>query len=275
MEKNRFRQLLESTIGNVKPLISENELDEDKINLSGTYLDPKIRSIKSDYEKKNKNDKPTLYQKTGKIFKNNQTTNIDGISFDKIDSISYMVNFSREFLEKYFSEPISKQDINYSPYDVEHNPETKVPMKVGNRKVDEILKKDIIIMLAPPINKIHFVDGIPPELRGIGLGYIIYKEFIKYIGYASSLDSASLSAQNVWYKLAQDSDFYTVIIKSNKSLNAILVIYKNIKSDNPVDIVNNFLNWFSSDIDDETIIKIGDNFINDYPNIKTIVPNII
>jgi hypothetical protein len=54
-----------------------------------------------------------------------------------------------------------------------------------------------------------------------------------------------------------------------------LVIYKNIKSDNPVDVVNNFLNWFSSDIDDETIIKIGDNFINDYPNIKTIVPNII
>ena len=45
--RNRFYNLLESKLGNVKPLICENELDEDRIDLSQTYLSPeKMKELK-------------------------------------------------------------------------------------------------------------------------------------------------------------------------------------------------------------------------------------
>jgi hypothetical protein len=45
--RKKFYNLLENKLGNVKPLICENELDEDRINLSQTYLSPeKMKDIK-------------------------------------------------------------------------------------------------------------------------------------------------------------------------------------------------------------------------------------
>ena len=45
--RNRFYNLLESKLGNVKPLICEIEIGEDKIDLSQTYLSPeKMKELK-------------------------------------------------------------------------------------------------------------------------------------------------------------------------------------------------------------------------------------
>ena len=45
--RNRFYNLLESKLGNVKPLICEIEIGEDKIDLSQTYLSPeKMKNLK-------------------------------------------------------------------------------------------------------------------------------------------------------------------------------------------------------------------------------------
>jgi hypothetical protein len=41
--KRRFYKLLESTMGDVKPLLVESELDE--VDLVGTYLEPKTKPI--------------------------------------------------------------------------------------------------------------------------------------------------------------------------------------------------------------------------------------
>ena len=40
VNSENFNKLTESKLGNVKPLICENELDEDRIDLSQTYLSP-------------------------------------------------------------------------------------------------------------------------------------------------------------------------------------------------------------------------------------------
>ena len=60
--RNRFYNLLESKLGNVKPLICENELDEDRIDLSQTYLSPeKMKGLK-DTNKSNHDPPHQIYQ---------------------------------------------------------------------------------------------------------------------------------------------------------------------------------------------------------------------
>jgi hypothetical protein len=62
-------------------------------------------------------------------------------------------------------------------------------------------------------NRTHFSGGIPSKLRGINLGYIIYEEFIKYLGFASSNYSSTSLAQKVWRKIADDPDFLGICYK--------------------------------------------------------------
>jgi len=59
-------------------------------------------------------------------------------------------------------------------------------------------------------NRIHFREGIHPKLQGIGLGYVIYRDFIKFLGYASSSNNSTIESKRVWEKLFNDSNFYGV-----------------------------------------------------------------
>lgn len=111
------------------------------------------------------------------------------------------------------------------------------------------LKTDII---CEPFNtnRIHFPKGISEEFRGIGLGYVIYESFIKFLGYASSSTSASNLAQKVWSQVASDPDFYTVISRNGRTGNldkttsrsgAILAVHKDCKQD----ITKEICGWMS------------------------------
>ena len=73
-------------------------------------------------------------------------------------------------------------------------------------------------------NRFH-VRGISRKLRGIGLGYKIYKSFIRYIGYIISDSQSSLEARNVYYNLLKDKDLYH-IIDLNKKNQPIILIWK-------------------------------------------------
>lgn len=61
------------------------------------------------------------------------------------------------------------------------------------------------------LNRMHFLKGVDPQLRGTGLAELLYKEFIHYIGWATSNADAKPGVKIIWSKLAKDDDFYTVV----------------------------------------------------------------
>ena len=105
-------------------------------------------------------------------------------------------------------------------------------------------------------NRLHFVPGIPPESKGTGLGILIYKEFIKYLGYASSNVIAKVAAKKLWSKIVQDNQFMSMLTDQS-----VLVFDKNYKGD--IDkVVKNFVSTkiVSKDflqVDPELESKIG------------------
>jgi hypothetical protein len=76
-----------------------------------------------------------------------------------------------------------------------------------------------------------FFDGIPESLRGTGIGYAIYKEFIKFKGYLSSGSWSSSLSQGVWKKLANDKDLFGILVNYQGKDGNILLFDKNWKGD--------------------------------------------
>jgi hypothetical protein len=84
-------------------------------------------------------------------------------------------------------------------------------------------------------NRLHFTPGIPPQSKGTGLGLTIYKQFIKYLGYASSNVIAKIAAKKLWSKIIKDPDFISLLTDQS-----VLVFDKNYKGDFDK-IVKNFV----------------------------------
>lgn len=76
-------------------------------------------------------------------------------------------------------------------------------------------------------NRIHIIEGLPEGLKGIDLGYKIYKALLKKFNYLSS-DSrdVSYSAKGVWNKLRKDTDYYTFL--KDKKVLCVEINYKEI-----------------------------------------------
>lgn len=74
-------------------------------------------------------------------------------------------------------------------------------------------------------------DGIPESLRGTGLGYAIYKEFLKYKGYLSSGSWSSSLSQSVWKKLTSDPDIFGILVNYKGQDGNILLFNKDFKGD--------------------------------------------
>lgn len=73
-------------------------------------------------------------------------------------------------------------------------------------------------------------NGLPPRLKGLGLGYKAYKKLIYTVGYICSNSSLSHAARSLYSKLVKDPDFYTVVVTStHPMLNKVLIIDKNFK----------------------------------------------
>jgi len=58
----------------------------------------------------------------------------------------------------------------------------------------------------------ELLQGIPSSIKGLGLGYLMYKQFIQYLGFASSTKGSSKEAQEVWKKLSNDNDLTGLIL---------------------------------------------------------------
>ena len=281
--RNRFYNLLESKLGNVKPLICEIEIGEDKIDLSQTYLSPEKMKELKDTNKTNTDPYfPSVKVKKVSDIKGNQfkdaglsSGNEYGITFEEITKNVYKVNFPNEFIQKYFSLPTSQvYDGQLGPYGDEHG-NKDVPMNADKyvntisgpiaieASIEDSLNNININTEGHPTNRIHFPSGVPRSLRGSGIGYIIYESFIKYLGWGSSQPNASSLAQVIWSKLAEDPDFYSFVIEMNNDTSVFTISKKSdLKPDN---IVNSILYHFKGG--GNVKLTLGDDLKNDYPNL--------
>jgi len=60
-------------------------------------------------------------------------------------------------------------------------------------------------------NRFHVAAGLREEFKGIGLGYKIYKAFLKHNGYYVSDEQTSTGARKMYYNLLKDDDVLHVI----------------------------------------------------------------
>ena len=115
-------------------------------------------------------------------------------------------------------------------------------------------------------NRIHFREGIHPELQGTGLGYLIYQDFIKFLGFASSSDSATKDSKRVWQKLLNDPDFYGVLCEEDN----VLIVSKEWNGD-----TSSLFKTFISKKCGGNVLKINDSLLSDYPEFGSYVQKTI
>jgi hypothetical protein len=136
---------------------------------------------------------------------------------------------------------------------------------LGNDLESEImdhLVSRVYIEASGDFNRIHFREGIHPELQGTGLGYLIYQDFIKFLGFASSSDSATKDSKKVWQKLLNDPDFYGVFCEGDN----VLIVSKNWNGD-----TSSLFKTFISKKCGGNVLKINDSLLSDYPEFGTYV----
>lgn len=110
-------------------------------------------------------------------------------------------------------------------------------------------------------NRIHFREGVHPQLQGIGLGYLIYQDFIKFLGFASTSDSATKESQKVWSKIINDPDFYGVVCEDHR----IMAISKDWSGD-VVSVVKSFIRK-------NKLLYLNSDLLNDYPELSSYSEN--
>lgn len=205
--------------------------------------------------------------------------NIKNPNFDNIKSELSKIDISKQikFLKVTKTDKITKYRIVFS--DIFKNVYRKYNM-------DFVLNFITFIDLQQPLNRIHFSNGISSELRGLGIGNIIYKEFIKHIGgYATSASDSTAEAQLIWNKLLKSNDYYSCIIPSS-----VIIFDKKLNISKIESLLNKFLNnglIFKFDISEDLkskfkniekyIININDipNLIDKYVDVKPDVGMIV
>lgn len=75
----------------------------------------------------------------------------------------------------------------------------------------DVLASKTYFSLEDRLNRIHFLKGIDPQLRGTGLAELIYREIINYVGWATSNADAKPGVKILWSKLAKDPNYYTIV----------------------------------------------------------------
>jgi hypothetical protein len=199
-----------------------------ELNITGTYLDktniPKSDTYSTSGIKKTTSD---LLSKKGKIFKDEPTTTSEPILNFKVQTKSGNKTSHRIIFPTNFLDQDTDTTTMYNLLD--DSDVVKIPMK-------ELLE-DKFIVTEGKFNRIHFTtfedtnlpasDGVPRDLRGIGLGYLIYDNFIKHLGFASSNNNhTSNESMSLWNKIATDPDFLCILLKEDKNRDEIMAIHK-------------------------------------------------
>lgn len=123
------------------------------------------------------------------------------------------------------------------------------------KKVDDTVDENLLfyITINGEFNQIDFTEGIPEQLRGLSIGYKIYKLIIDKFLWITSNKFSSISAYNLWYNLLQDEDLYCFTSSHTSGL-----ISKKINDEELLKIINKIkMNFIDIEYDDELINKIN------------------
>ena len=184
-----------------------NELDT-----TGTYLDRnRNKYAQAEY--------PKFRKMFGKVFKDAPTTSGVDYGLEYAGAEDYEFDLDRQ--RTYSWNVIFPND--FYKHFVPKGENLEEWKKDNENIVVELMDNlnDIRIKAEGGLNRTHFPGGIPNDLKGLGLGYIIYEGLVRYLGYASSRPDASNAAQKVWSQIAKDPDFEGIV-----SNNMILVFRK-------------------------------------------------
>lgn len=124
------------------------------------------------------------------------------------------------------------------------------------RQLDDSVAEDLffyITVTESNNNQVDFTEGVPEFLRGLSIGYKLYKMVIDKVGWVTSDRYSSHNAYNLWYNLLQDEDLYCFTSNTISGL-----ISKNL-SDNELNvIVGKFKDINGVEFDDELKLKVKD-----------------
>lgn len=101
-------------------------------------------------------------------------------------------------------------------------------------------------------SQLELLNGLPTSLKGIGIGYQIFKQFTNYLGYGSSTQQASTEALRVFNKLSKDNDIASLIINGGRENGAQLFFSKNFKG-NFKQICNEFIKKYMDEFQKEKV----------------------
>jgi len=122
---------------------------------------------------------------------------IDDIYFEKTEESKYGDQYSVKFKDKKLDSDVYKYNfISKNFFNQEKDP-SKVYF--GHLK-----------------NRYH-THSLSDAIKGIGLGYKIYKAFLKFNGYMVSDEQTSLDARKMYLYMLKDSDIYYIIDKNIKN----------------------------------------------------------
>lgn len=107
-------------------------------------------------------------------------------------------------------------------------------------------------------NRVHFHKSLPKILRGVGLGYKIYKALALKLGYLSSDNTASFAAQSVWYYLIQDPDFNYILHK-----NFVFIIKRDLPINEKINTVISYMKHYKWLFEDESEFDIDDELVQE------------
>ena len=168
-----------------------------------------------------------IYFQEGELYQNEQFYNVE-IDNKKINILlTYAKNYAKQ--NKIAGEKVipNKFDINVSVNDTD-------------------------------FNRVHFHKSLPKILRGVGLGYKIYKSLALKLGYLSSDNTASFAAQSVWYYLIQDPDFNYILHK-----NFVFIIKRDLPINQKMGIVMSYMKQYDWLFEDESEFDIDDELVQE------------
>ena len=208
---------------------SINELDT-----TGTYLDrSRNKYAQAEY--------PKFRKMFGKVFKDAPTTSgVDyGLKYEGSGDYEFDLNNQHTY-----SWNVIFPDDFYKHF-VPKGENLEEWKKDNEDIVVELMDNlnDIRIKAEGGLNRTHFPGGIPNDLKGLGLGYIIYEGLVRYLGYASSRPDASNAAQKVWSQIAEDPDFEGIV-----SNNMILVFRKDFE--HKVEVLGKALDYLGINLEE-------------------------
>jgi hypothetical protein len=96
-------------------------------------------------------------------------------------------------------------------------------------------------------NRIHFERGISPIIRGLGVGFKMYRALIEKLKWGSTEPNATLEALRVWQKLMLDDTLYHI-----KTPKGMMVICKSLNEGKISELVEDYYVYY--DLTDTPIL---------------------